>query len=367
MKRFLLLLFVGLSLTAYGQSLPDWTEEAWRDRYYPADQWYTGFVRERLLSGEDAGRMLRALEVSARNQLAESIIIKIEGNTTVEDRSIQQQVGGNRSEAISTQYLQAVRTATSATAVRMEVKSYRDPSTGMLYAFAAARRSDLAAFYRQQINVDLNKVESTLSVSEQLVAAGKKMQARRQCAQAQQTLSGITSYQDLLTAVDAGSDEYALQMERTNGLRRTIAQQLIDLEQSTLVYLDCTYEFKGYKDDAFNSDPGIFRDIIAQALSENGCSITDEKAGADYELTLTTSTTCRSDGKDRYGIISYYANVKGTLINLLTGKKLVDFSFLNDPDAYAAGKSPEAAATKAFKLPELRDKVLGKVLVKIKN
>jgi hypothetical protein len=33
----------------------------------------------------------------------------------------------------------------------------------------------------------------------------------------------------------------------------------------------------------------------------------------------------------------------------------------------AAGKSPEAAATKAFKLPALKNKILEKILPKIKD
>jgi hypothetical protein len=45
----------------------------------------------------------------------------------------------------------------------------------------------------------------------------------------------------------------------------------------------------------------------------------------------------------------------------------VDFSILNDPEAYSAGRSAEDAATKAFKLPELKEKVLGKILPKIKD
>jgi hypothetical protein len=84
--------------------------------------------------------------------------------------------------------------------------------------------------------------------------------------------------------------------------------------------MDCRHEYKGYKNDAFSSDPDIFCDIIIQALSENDCSVTDNKEEADYELTLITSTTQRSDGKGQYGIISYYANVKGSLYNRMTRK-----------------------------------------------
>ncbi|MDR0970974.1 MAG: LPP20 family lipoprotein [Bacteroidales bacterium] len=367
MKKYFLLLFVGFSITTFGQSIPNWTEEEWRELNYPAELYYTGFVREKLQNNISIGDALGALENSAKNQLAESIIIKIEGSTKLTDNSTQQQIGDNRSETITTQYMQAVSTATSATAVGMEIKSYYNPSNNMMYAFAFAKRSDLSAFYTQQIDLDINKVESLLSLSEQLVASGKKMQANGKCLEAQKILIDIASYQNLLTAINVGTNESALQINRINSLNKRVEKQLIELEQSTLVYLDCKYEKKGNRDDAFSSDPEIFRDIIAQALSENGCSITNDRDSADYELNLITYTTCRSDGKDEYGIISYYANVKGTLINPLTKKKLLDFSVLNAPYAYATGKSPEAAATKAFMLPELKNKVLKKILEKIKN
>jgi hypothetical protein len=358
----------GLPALLLGQAAPpSWTQDAARERNYPASEWYTGFVTDRLKAGAEAGKALKALERDAQNQLSESIIVTIEGNTQVENTSVSQQSGGNRTEQITTGYKQAVKTATTATTVKNEVKSFHDAATGKLYAFAAVRRSDLAAFYRKSINVDLNKVETALGVAQQLVAAGKKMSARRKCGEAQKTLESVAFYRDLLTAVDADADEEAVQTERSNELVRTVEQRLIDLEQSTFVYVNCKFEYKGYKDDAFGSDPGIICNIVKQALSENECSVVDDAAEADYELTLTASTTQRSDGAGQFGIISYYANVRGTLYNRLTRKKTVDFSVFNDGDCYSAGKSAEDAATKAFKLPALKEKVLGEVLQKIKN
>jgi hypothetical protein len=361
------MLFAVLPLFAWGQTAPAWTQDAYREASYPAAEWYTGFVRDHLKASANAGVALKALERDAQNQLAESIIVNIEGATQVENASTRIQNGKQSAEQITTDYRQAVRTATAATTVKSEVKSWHDPASGALYAFAAVRRSDLSAYYQKQINNDLNKVDVALGTAEQLVAAGKKMSAFRQCSTAKTTLDGITYYQDLLTAVDAASDENALQQERFAELQRTLNQKLITLEQSTFVYIDCKYEYKSYKDDAFSEDPGILCDIITQALSENDCSVVEDPAEADYELTLTAYTTQRSDGKGQYGIISYYANVKGSLYNRLTKKKTVDFAILNDPDAYAAGKSAQDAATKAFKLPALKEKVLEKVLPRIKN
>jgi len=367
MRQLLLILLAMFSFVVQAQTTPPaWTQDATRERDYPAREWYTGFVRDRVKSGVDAATALRALERDAQNQLAESIIVTIEGDTRMENASRQIQSGGRSAEIITTDYRQAVRTATAATTVRTEMKSFHDPATGALYAFAAVRRADLAAFYRTQINVDLNKVETAISVSEQLTVAGKKMSARRKVDEARTILAGVSFYRDLLVAVDAASDENSLQTARSGNLQRTVQSLLIRLEQSTFVYMDCRHEFKNYKDDAFSSDLGILCDIIAQALSENECSVTDNREEADYELTLITSTTQRSDGQAGR-LLSYYANVKGSLYNRMTQKKTVDFSILNDADAYAAGRNPEDAATKAFKKPELREKVLEKILPKIKD
>jgi hypothetical protein len=135
---------------------------------------------------------------------------------------------------------------------------------------------------------------------------------------------------------------------------------------STFVYVDCQFEQKGGIHDVFAGDPGILCDIVKSAISENDCNVTDNRDEADYELTLIASTTQRSGGSGQFSLISYYANVRGNLYNRLTGKKTLDFAFLNDPEAYATGATPEAAATKAFKLPKLKEKLMDKILTKIK-
>jgi hypothetical protein len=367
-KIILTVLLAGLPFGIYGQATsPLWTQDEYREQNYPAGEWYTGFVRDKLKAGAEVRKTLKSLEQDAQNQLAESIIVKIEGNTKVENSSQSIQSGSSQAEVITSDYQQAVRTATKATTVKSEVKSYHEPSSGMLYAFAAVRRADLAAFYQKQIEVDLTKIETAMSLAEQLAAAGKKMSASRKCHEANTFFAGITLYQDLLIAVNTEAGENALHIERSKKLQQSIAQAIINLEQSTFVYVDCKYEYKGSRDDAFSSDPGIICNIVKQALSENDCSVVNDAAEADYTLTLTAYTTMRSDGTGAQGIISYYANVKGSLYNHLTEKKTADFAFLNDSQAYATGKSPEIAATKAFKLPALKEKILEKILPKIKN
>lgn len=358
MKRLLTLLAI-LPLTIFGQ-IPQWTKDAYREENYPPCTWYTGFVYNQLKQGADISAALKALERDAQSRLTEGIITKVESEVTSEKSSSTH----DDSEALTADFRQAVRTTTSVITIKCEVKSYYDPATGTIYAFAAVRHSDLANYYQKQINLNLSKVNVALVLVDQLVTAGKKMSASRQCETVKKTLDSLGYYQNLLIAVNPNVD---LQSKRIDSLKYKVNQLLIDLEQSTLVYVNCKYQFMGGTDDAFIEDPCIICNIIKQALSENGCSIVDNSEEADYELTLTAYTTQRSDGSGTYGIISYYANVQGGLYSSLTRKKMANFNFLNEPDAYAAGKSAVDAATKAFKLPSLKNKIMEKILPQIKG
>jgi hypothetical protein len=360
-KTIITILFASINFFLFGQAKPDWMDNDARNAKFPPNAFFTGFAQRVVEKG--VAQETEQAKLDAQADLTKQIRLLIK--TTTQSNIAAQSVNGQYDERES--FENKSSSETKAELVSAKTDTWFDQKANTVYAFAYAARADLIAFYTQQINVDLNKVETAIEVSSQLVEVGKKMSARRKIDDAKQVLGGVTAYRDMLVAVDAAADETALQTDRFNNLQRTVEKLLTTLEQSTFVYVDCQFDYKGYKDDAFSSDPGILCDIIKQALSENECSVTENKDEADYELNMTTYTTQRSDGKGQYGIISYYANAKGSLYNRLTQKVTANFSILNDADAYAAGRSAEDAATKAFKLPALKNKILEKILPKIKN
>ena len=362
-KIVVIVFFTTVSLALFGQEKPLWLDENQRERQYPSNTYFTGFAYGEKSPNKEVQEIIQQLKTDAQADLSKKIRLQISSKS----QSTMATVNNNGRYQENESFFNQSITQSNAEVVGIKTESYYNPVTKMVYAFAVVKRSDLIAFYQKQINLDLNKVETTLTIAEEYLNAGKKISAFDKCEEAKKMLDALNFYRNLLIAIDGNADDNNLQIERTNKLIRTIEQALITLEQSTFVYLNCQYELKGYKNDAFSSDPGIFCDIITQALSENQCSVTDNKEEADYELTLITSTTQRSDGKGDYGIISYYANVKGSLYSRMTQKKTVEFSIFNDPDAYSVGKSAEDAASKAFKLPELKKKVLDKILLKIKD
>ena len=359
MKRLLLLLWIGTSMAAWSQTNPPiWVHDVYRKINYPPEKWHAGFVQARLQAGEDAVGKLKTMERDAINQLAEGIIVTIESETQVENNSGQ---SGGSDNAV-TGIRQKVKTATSATLINLDINSHYDPETGMLYAFAAIKRSDLASYYQKQLLLDVSKAETAIEALRRYIGEGKKSSARGKIKEANRLLDDIRFYRTMLSITNAELNDKELQSGREDGLHRSLEQILSGFESSIVVFMNCQLEKNGARNDAFASDPGILCGIIRQALNENECIMTDDVRQADFELKLITSTTQRSDGNDQFGIISYYANVKGSLYDHTEKRQLADFIIMNDPNVYAAGNSPENAATKAFKLPVLRNMVLEKIL-----
>jgi len=332
-----------------GQNTPRWLDASYRDFQYPVNTFYSGFV-----SADATNETLKNVENEAKRKLIESIRVNIKSELVSES------VDKGTKESLREYNKESLQSSAEAEIAGITVESYKSNNT--VYAFAYVNKYELLGYYKSSLTVDLNKVETVIDESNQLVAAGKKMSAKRKIEEAKTIFERIQFYRNLLVAVNPNANENDLQTQRYNNLQRTVLQMSITLEQSTFVFLECSYELKNNKEDnAFERDPGIFCDILAQALSENECSVTEKKEEADYILTIITSTTKRHHEK----YIMYYADVKGRLFNCMTQKKTVEFSILNE--FYDDGQTPERAATKAFRNTDLRKKVLNMILPKIKD
>ena len=351
MKRLLLIIWFGSSMLAWSQTDPPiWVKDVYRKINYPPEKWHTGYVQDRLKENEDANSALKKMERDAISHLAETIITTVEIDKSAESA-----------------HRPARRGLEALSLVNLDVNSYYDPSTGMLYAFAAIKRDELANYFLKQINANLRKAETTIDVTKQQLVAAKKSSARKEIKEAGRLLEEIRLFRSMIDISNVQLKDKDLQAGREDELQRAIEKIMMDFDTDIVVYIDCRLEPKGASNDAFEKDPGIFCGIITQALTEKECFITDNKNNADFILTLITSTTLRSDGKDAFGIISYYANVKGSLYSRTENKHIIDFVVANDSKVYAAGRTPEDAAIKAFKLPALKNMILEKILPEIIN
>ena len=342
------LLLAGFPVVAQAQAnYPLWMDYTERERCYPKGEWYTGFAQGRMEAGPREADIQKGVSDAAIIKLAESLLVTITGNSQLEDAI--------RSLTVTRDYQRMVQVTAKATIPNMGTQLYYDSKTKELYAFAAVKRADLAAFLPQQIKMNLDRAEMVMETAKRQRSTGEKQAAQHRVDEVKQILDEVNSYRALLVAVSPGAYEKGLQTARVNKLQREVEEQL-RLGFNLVVYMDCSHEFNPGDPFRKGREPRIFCDIVTQELSENNCRMTKNRNEADYVLNLVTSTTPRGDG--RGSMYHYYANVKGSLNNRLTKKEDLNF-FINAQDG---SRDPEDAALRAFRQPELKDNALNKIL-----
>ena len=339
-----ILLFSIVNSLLLGQTVcPNWIDEDYRILTYPAKTHYNGFAMDRMDINEQLITALQRVENSARNKLIEQIQISIESNSRLSSSSSSVSNRSQRSEVITIDYQQDIRTTTNASAVGVEVKSHFDSNNNIIYAFAYVNKNQLAEYYTNQEEAIFKHVESELNIINNLIGSGHKINALQRCEQTQTQLNKSKDYRYLISVISENEAAYSNQYI---ALSESVEKLLLSLQQSTKVFVKCVWNCEKYPQYENISD--VVCGNIESLLSSNNCAIVPNILDADYILDLTLSTTQRSDGNNEYGIISYYADVYGKLINTYTDKQVVNISFIQDPRLYSAGKNDSQAISKAF-------------------
>jgi len=110
-----LILFLALPVFAQGIA-PEWIDESWRSSHYPKAEWYTGFEIDKVKEQPN----YQAVEKNAQGKLSESIVVTVQGSSSVQTSSKQTHTG----ETISKDFDKSIKTASNAVLAKVEVKSY---------------------------------------------------------------------------------------------------------------------------------------------------------------------------------------------------------------------------------------------------
>jgi hypothetical protein len=300
------LLFLFLVLPVFAQSIPEWIDESWRTARYPNAEWHTGFARDKA-SGSPGKVEYEAVEKDAQNKLSESIVVTVQGSSTVQTASRQTQKG----ETINTSYDQSIRTASSTVLAKVDVKSYHDKKSGYIYAFAAVRKKDLADFYKSNINSLFAFADKEFALAEQLAEQGKKNLAFSKIQIIEDSLRTLSRWGSLLQAVE--SDNSYIKREQDFWQKLSDAKK--PLEHGTAIYL----EVSGIEDADYLAEK------LGAQMQEKQCNCTISKNanGADYVVKIKAKLgTCIENKLNKFGEIYCYANASVSVDNLKYKKPL---------------------------------------------
>jgi hypothetical protein len=325
-----IILFLASAVFAQGMA-PEWIDESWRDSRYPKSEWYTGFAMD-MAKGQPDSKAYQATEKNAQSKLSESIVVTIQGSSTVQLSSKQTQKG----ETINTNYDQSIRTASNTILAKVDVKSYYDKNTGYIYAFAAVKKKDLANFYRSGINSLFTFADKEFAIAEQLTEQGKKKQALDRIYAIEDSLKNVDYWGSLLQAVEDAY--YIAYIAKETALWQKANSAKIQLQNGTTVHLDISSD--GY---------GDLNWLLRAQMQEKGCNcaIVEKKEDADYLVSIKTKVS-RCNEASPGGTVFCWANAVAVVSNLKLGKPVN----LNIPEAKGGWikGNKDKATEEAFKM-----------------
>lgn len=286
---FLLFCCTSVFFSAEAQSVvPQWLDPIARKMSFPPEVYFSGFTQGELQANENISALLERLKADAKMGAAGNIRTLIESKTD----KMESQITRNHDFDFHSAYQEHTQHSVSAEIAGFSVEAYYDEHKKWGYAFAYVKKSDLAIYYKAQIDLHLQQIENTMATIPDAANADSKLQARQMAESALQSLSKAEFAQGLLTAV-APEDEENLQMERFSRVKKELLQILANLEQNIYIHLLCTESNHG-------QPVRILEPELKRILTTHQCSFTDEPSQADYKITIT-ATTREHDGSLLFG------------------------------------------------------------------
>ena len=323
----LLILFLAAVVFAQG-STPQWVDEAWRTTHYTNAEWYTGFAKNNI-KGQPSFNDYQAIEKAAQSNLSQSIVVSIQSISATEHTSIQTQSGKNTSETINKSLRQEITNTSTAVLAKVEVKSHYDKKSGNIYAFAAVRKKDLAAYYRSSINFLLSFAEKEFALAEQQASQGRKKAALDKIQAIEDTLKSVGYWGSFLQKVENDNSYH----EHEIALWKKAGDLKMQLQNGTSVYLNIT------GDDSLEA--------LGAEMQEKGCncSISEKEEDADYTVAIKSKlNNCTESGN---GLVFCYATATAAVSSLKHGKP----ASLKIPEAKGGwpNNNKDKATAEAFK------------------
>jgi hypothetical protein len=331
------------------QEPPCWQKEFCLARTYPESEWYFAFAEDALKSGQEAAEFREALERQALGKMTERIKVDISSRSSTETRSDYRSKDGSGSEEISINFAKTTQVSADAEVVNSFADSYHDSKAKKVYAFAAAKKADLALYYSRMMESALGEAERSLGLAAQMAKADRKKDALDKLAGSKKHIESAARYKNLLAIVDSkselGSDE------RASELLKSIAALQIDIEKAAIIFVAGT---ESVQERATN----IIMPRLQTLLFESNVAITENQEEANYVLNVE-SRVCDARHDEHFHYAS--ACIKAVLTNVRTGKNEITITVNGKKEG---GLNEQDAGERAFKsaTAELWSKIKDKIM-----
>lgn len=343
MKRgMVMLLFGSMFFIVMGQEVPpEWIKYTYGGYFYDIQS----DKNVRRLSETAFKQYL--LDV-ARANLAKTV------QTRVTDESMmhKQAIDGHT----HTVYRAETRFSTDVDLRFVETAAYYDPQTQEGRAIAFINKATACQYYRNELQMALDKIENALAVAENYERTGFKSQARIELEDAVPELDRMETTLFWLIFFGLPERELAALSAQRGDLAQRLKQAMADLQHADRIYLSCTADLYGQPYFKLQNE-------IKGRLSADGCSWVTEAAQADWVIQVVASA--RNYNANQIGnSTSYFAYVDAQIAvdKTVTGQRIyADEITVKGGHTLNYTEAARAAYKEvAVKIGEILDDIIGK-------
>jgi len=277
MKNTILIILLIIPLALFGQKSPTWVNENQRNQNYPSDIYFTGFV-SRFIEKSITEETQQA-KTEAQADLSKKIRLQVSTKSQTSIEAINSNGKYNENES----FLSQATTESNAEIVGMKTEVYVDQKANLIYAFAYVNKYELIGYYKSNLSVNVNQIESFVKTAQDLENNREKAKARQQLENAKPLFSKVRFAQDILTAIDANVSSNDLQQSKTESLYNQFTQMQAKLAQAVYVYVESNEDLFGKKVD-------IVASKVKAEFAVSGCSFTDNIEESDFKFRINVTT-----------------------------------------------------------------------------
>jgi len=296
-KYFLFLFVLLFPYLLFGQNnVPSWINADTRNVRYPSEQYYTGFSIVIITQNKNQEKATEEAKQTAMSDLSNRVRAAVSSNKSHKKTSIE----NNQEERIYSEFSSDVSVCSQVEVVGSKVETHFDQRENKVYAFAYVNKYELIGYYKSNLSVNINQIESFVKTAQDLENQNEKAKARQQLENAKPLFSKVRYAQDILTAIDVNASADDLQQAKTESLYNKLTQMQARLAQGVYVYVESN-------EDLFGKKVEIVANKVKAELAQNGCSFVDASDQADFYLKISVNVRissqndegtiiCRADG-----------------------------------------------------------------------
>lgn len=233
----------------------------------------------------------------ARTNIAKQVQLRVQDVAKIDKQSNNGQT--------SVHYASSTLFSTDVDLELVETKTYYNPATKEGFAIAYINKAKARQYYKNELEMLINTIESSVTMARKYIDTGFKEQARKELIKISKQFDKKDKPIFWLNTFEIAAQELLQLQNKITVLDQTVKQMIADLRYATTICLQCNSELLGQNYPAFNGE-------LKGILSTGGCSFTDDITCADFVIKVT-ATSREGSAMPVGGVTAYFAYVDASI------------------------------------------------------